>query len=80
MYLNLDVDELVSIADETEESILDIIRELEDVKEYKEVKSSLETVIDELRQASEEFRKQYNKQCDEEEYYLNREYERGQLL
>ena len=79
MYLNLDVDELVSIADETEESILDIIRELENVKEYKEVKSSLETVIDELRQTSEEFREQYNKQCDEEEYYLNREYERGQL-
>lgn len=79
MYLNLDVDELVSIADETEESILDIIRELENVKEYKEVKSSLETVIDELRQASENFREQYNKQCDEEEYYLNREYERGQL-
>lgn len=79
MYYNLDVDELVSIADETEESILDIIRELENVKEYKEVKSSLETVIDELRQASEDFREQYNKQCDEEEYYLNSEYERGQL-
>ena len=36
-------------------------------------------VFEELRQASEDFREQYNKQCDEEEYYLNREYERGQL-
>ena len=79
MYLNLDIDQLVSIADETEESILNIIRELENVKEYEEIKRSLEMVFEELRQASEDFREQYNKQCDEEEYYLNREYERGQL-
>lgn len=79
MYLNLDIDQLVSIADETEESILNIIRELENVKEYEEIKRSLEIVFEELRQASEDFREQYNKQCDEEEYYLNREYERGQL-
>ena len=79
MYLNLDVDQLVSIADKTEEGILNIIRELENVKEYEEIKSSLEMVFEELRQASEDFREEYNKQCDEEEYYLNREYERGQL-
>lgn len=79
MYLNLDIDQLVSIADETEEGILNIIRELENVKEYEEIKSSLEMVFEELRQASEDFREEYNKQCDEEEYYLNREYERGQL-
>lgn len=72
-------EELTNIADESIDYLERAIRELDDVKEYLDIKQELESIKIDLLEESDAYRKNYYKQIEEERNYENVEYQRSRL-
>lgn len=72
-------EELTNIADESLDYLERAIRELNDVKEYLDIKQELESIKIDLLEESDVYRKNYYKQIEEERNYENVEYQRSRL-
>lgn len=72
-------EELTNIADESLYYLERAIRELNDVKEYLDIKQELESIKIDLLEESDAYRKNYYKQIEEERNYENLEYQRSRL-
>lgn len=72
-------EELTNIADESLDYLERAIRELNDVKEYLDIKQELESIKIDLLEESDAYRKNYYKQIEEERNYENVEYQRSRL-
>ncbi len=72
-------EELTNIADESLDYLERAIRELNDVKEYLDIKQELESIKIDLLEESDAYRKNYYKQIEEERNYENLEYQRSRL-
>lgn len=72
-------EELTNIAYESLDYLERAIRELNDVKEYLDIKQELESIKIDLLEESDVYRKNYYKQIEEERNYENVEYQRSRL-
>lgn len=70
-------EELVSIAENAIDSINIALSELDSVEEYKEIYEMLEEVKNKLNTEVEPYKEAYERECEEELEYQNREYERS---